>query len=97
MLDLIHVDLKVEGTWPPENIPDGPIVIVANHPFGIGDGIAVLALAEQPRTAGALAANEAHSRPAVSRHLRVLRESALVADALGLSVRAEIRRAKNKA
>lgn len=47
MLDLIHVDLKVEGTWPPENIPDGPIVIVANHPFGIGDGIAVLALAEQ--------------------------------------------------
>ena len=37
-----------------------------------------MALAEHPRTAGALAANEAHSRPAVSRHLRVLRESALV-------------------
>lgn len=47
MLDLIDVDLKVTGTWPPQNIPDGPIVIVANHPFGIGDGIAVLALAEQ--------------------------------------------------
>lgn len=47
MLDLINVDLRVEGTWPPENIPDGPIVIIANHPFGIGDGIAVLALAEQ--------------------------------------------------
>jgi putative hemolysin len=47
MLDLIHVDLKVQGTWPPQNIPDGPIVMVANHPFGIGDGIAVLALAEQ--------------------------------------------------
>lgn len=47
MLDLINVDLKVEGTWPPENIPEGPIVIVANHPFGIGDGVAVLALAEQ--------------------------------------------------
>ncbi|MGC4407162.1 glycerol acyltransferase [Rhizobium rosettiformans] len=47
MLDLINVDLKVEGTWPPEYIPEGPIVIVANHPFGIGDGIAVLALAEQ--------------------------------------------------
>lgn len=47
MLDLIDVDLKVEGIWPPANIPEGPIVIVANHPFGIGDGIAVLALAEQ--------------------------------------------------
>lgn len=47
MLDLIDVDLKVEGTWPPANVPEGPIVIVANHPFGIGDGIAVLALAEQ--------------------------------------------------
>lgn len=47
MLDLINVDLKVEGTWPPANIPEGPVVIVANHPFGIGDGIAVLALAEQ--------------------------------------------------
>lgn len=47
MLDLINVDLKVQGSWPPENIPEGPIVMVANHPFGIGDGIAVLALAEQ--------------------------------------------------
>ncbi|MEC9461847.1 MAG: lysophospholipid acyltransferase family protein, partial [Pseudomonadota bacterium] len=47
MLDLIDVDLKVEGTWPPANIPEGPVVIIANHPFGIGDGIAVLALAEQ--------------------------------------------------
>jgi putative hemolysin len=47
MLDLINVDLKVQGTWPPQTLPDGPIVIVANHPFGIGDGIAVLAIAEQ--------------------------------------------------
>lgn len=47
MLDLIDVDLKVEGVWPPKSIPEGPIVIVANHPFGIGDGIAALALAEQ--------------------------------------------------
>ncbi|WP_022894654.1 ArsR/SmtB family transcription factor [Agromyces subbeticus] len=38
----------------------------------------LLALADEPRTAGALAANEVHSRPAVSRHLRVLRESTLV-------------------
>jgi putative hemolysin len=37
----------VEGAWPPADLPGGPVVIVANHPFGIGDGIAVLALAEQ--------------------------------------------------
>lgn len=47
MLDLINVELKVQGTWPPEHVPEGPIVMIANHPFGIGDGIAVLALAEQ--------------------------------------------------
>jgi putative hemolysin len=47
MLDLIDVRLEIDGHWPPENLPDGPLVIIANHPFGIGDGIAVLALAEQ--------------------------------------------------
>jgi putative hemolysin len=47
MLDLINVGLRVEGSWPPPDLPEGPVVIVANHPFGIGDGIAVLALAEQ--------------------------------------------------
>lgn len=47
MLDLINVNMDVRGSWPPKNLPDGPVVIVANHPFGIGDGIAILALAEQ--------------------------------------------------
>ncbi|OCP01116.1 MULTISPECIES: lysophospholipid acyltransferase family protein [unclassified Ensifer] len=47
MLQLIDVKLRVQGEWPPKHLPDTPIVIVANHPFGIGDGIAVLALAEQ--------------------------------------------------
>ena len=47
MLDLIDVSMDVQGVWPPENLPEGPMVIVANHPFGIGDGIAVLSLAEQ--------------------------------------------------
>jgi len=47
MLDLIDVRMDVRGEWPPRDLPDAPIVIVANHPFGIGDGIAVLALAEQ--------------------------------------------------
>lgn len=47
MLDLIDVDLDVAGNWPPRDMSDKPLVIVANHPFGFGDGIAVLALAEQ--------------------------------------------------
>lgn len=47
MLDLIDVRLLAKGDWPPRDLSDAPIVIVANHPFGIGDGIAVLALAEQ--------------------------------------------------
>jgi putative hemolysin len=47
MLELIDIDLSVKGNWPPKDLPPGPIVMVANHPYGIADGIAVLALAEQ--------------------------------------------------
>ncbi|TJW19945.1 MAG: glycerol acyltransferase [Mesorhizobium sp.] len=47
MLDLIDVRVHHAGRWPPANVPASPLVIVANHPFGIGDGIAVLSLAEQ--------------------------------------------------
>lgn len=47
MLELIDVKVQVQGEWPPRNLPETPLVIVANHPFGIGDGIAVLSLAEQ--------------------------------------------------
>lgn len=46
MLDLIDVGVDCSGCWPP-SLPAGPLVIVANHPFGIGDGIAILSLAEQ--------------------------------------------------
>ncbi|NMG39999.1 glycerol acyltransferase [Chelativorans sp. ZYF759] len=45
MLELI--DLKVRRTGAcAVPAPGDPLVIVANHPFGIGDGIAVLSLAE---------------------------------------------------
>ncbi|MCF3639791.1 lysophospholipid acyltransferase family protein [Rhizobium sp. TRM95111] len=47
MLELIRVRVAVKGEWPPRHLPDTPLVIVANHPFGIGDGIAILSLAEQ--------------------------------------------------
>lgn len=47
MLSLIDVDLHiVAAQWPPRLAPDRPVVLIANHPFGIVDGIAALALAE---------------------------------------------------
>ena len=48
MLDLLDIELSVSGDLPvPEELPDTPLVIVANHPFGIGDGVAILSLAER--------------------------------------------------
>ncbi|MBB3318913.1 putative hemolysin [Rhizobium sp. BK181] len=49
MLDFIDVQLNISGNWPINDIPKDPIVIVANHPFGIGDGIAVLAPREDAK------------------------------------------------
>lgn len=50
MLHLIDVKLDIvarAGRWPLEIPRTQPLIIIANHPFGIGDGIASLALAEQ--------------------------------------------------
>ncbi len=48
LLTLINLNVSVSGdAWPPEHLPEGPLVMIANHPYGIGDGLAVLALAEQ--------------------------------------------------
>lgn len=48
MLDLVGVHLDVvEGALPQLAPTDPPIIIVANHPYGIMDGIAALALAER--------------------------------------------------
>ncbi|MEO0544970.1 MAG: lysophospholipid acyltransferase family protein [Pseudomonadota bacterium] len=48
MLNLIEVKLDAAGgQWPPRDLPDTPLVMVANHPYGIGDGIAFLSLAEK--------------------------------------------------
>jgi hypothetical protein len=48
LLDLLAIRLSLSGpAWPPAIPADAPLAIVANHPFGIGDGIVILALAEQ--------------------------------------------------
>nr|WP_205838384.1 lysophospholipid acyltransferase family protein [Labrenzia sp. PO1] len=48
LLGLINLNVSVaDGEWPPKDLPEGPLVLIANHPYGIGDGLAILALAEQ--------------------------------------------------
>lgn len=47
MLDLMKISLETSGRLPSgEDLPKR-LVMVANHPFGIGDGVAILALAER--------------------------------------------------
>jgi putative hemolysin len=50
ILQLVGIGIRTEEQWPPPGLSEAaerPLVIVANHPFGIGDGIAILSLAEQ--------------------------------------------------
>jgi putative hemolysin len=46
MLALIETSLDIQGAWPPAVSAGEPLVLIANHPFGIGDGIALTVLAE---------------------------------------------------
>lgn len=41
--------LVIDGAWPPQVRSDERLVVIANHPFGLLDGIAICALAEQLR------------------------------------------------
>ena len=47
-LELIGTRLEIDarGDWHAA-VPAGPVVVISNHPFGIADGIAALALAER--------------------------------------------------
>lgn len=48
MLKILRVSLDLGNQpWPPRDPVPERLVMVANHPFGIGDGIAILSLAEQ--------------------------------------------------
>lgn len=49
LLAFLNVELRIDATegWPLD-VADGlPLVMIANHPFGLGDGIVACALAEQ--------------------------------------------------
>lgn len=46
MLQLIKTELDIRGVWPQQVATDEPLILIANHPFGIGDGIALTVLAE---------------------------------------------------
>ncbi len=49
MIRLIDVQLDTSSSphWPAKVPDDEPVVLIANHPYGIADGIAALVLAEQ--------------------------------------------------
>ena len=48
VLDMIGTRLEIDAPadWC-ARLPDGPLIIIANHPFGIADGIAILSIAER--------------------------------------------------
>jgi putative hemolysin len=48
MLALLNIELNVKTGHLPKSLPHNtPLVMIANHPFGIGDGVAILSMAEQ--------------------------------------------------
>lgn len=49
LLESYGIDLNLKGRWPIEKLPDGPLLIVSNHPFGMVDGMVIGAIAEHFR------------------------------------------------
>jgi putative hemolysin len=47
LLQMYDIELDIAGRWPLETIPESPLVLVANHPFGVADGMLMAAIAER--------------------------------------------------
>jgi putative hemolysin len=48
LLEACDIALNINAAqWPPIRDQSRPLVVIANHPFGVPDGIAILAMAEQ--------------------------------------------------
>jgi putative hemolysin len=94
MLALARIRLDVAGAWPVAIERDEPLIVVANHPFGIGDGAALLALAEKlDRPFRILISNELMRIEEMAEHgLAVSFEDTKEAQALNLATRREAMR-----
>lgn len=70
LLDRLGTRLDITAPeWPPALPEAVPLVMIANHPFGIGDGVAILALAEQLGRPYRVLINSDFLRvPAIRRH-----------------------------
>ncbi len=85
-LALEKLDIPLEGTWEKlAAIPtDGPLVFIANHPFGVVDGLALASIAARIRPDFFLIANELLTRdPRIQGHIlpidfRSTRQAALI-------------------
>ncbi|WP_244493707.1 glycerol acyltransferase [Aureimonas sp. AU4] len=90
MLETMRIGLDIGGSWPlrPGELPER-LVMVANHPFGIGDGAAMLALAERlGRPARILLHNDLMQIPEMARYgLPVSFEETREAVALNLATK----------
>ncbi len=49
-LRLLGIKIEIVGTTPPEDLRSGPLLIIANHPFGVADGLAIGDIATQLRS-----------------------------------------------
>lgn len=47
-LDILGMSLRLHGSpWPPKLSKDEPVILIANHPYGVTDGVAAAVLAER--------------------------------------------------